>query len=713
MKRRTPHRNVILKRSLLLVVMLVGACRAPLPALTPYGTTDSVAWSRGEDREPDDTLSLLANHPDPKVRAGADRTRKQMRALEEERDRRLLKLRETEQDRADLLSDVLMIHVDTTALPDAEPSTIRKEMIEQALAEEAAGRIGSALQFATIAGAIEKYDEDLDLEGYERGLPRRMERRLIRRLDLIRLGAPEIALALVDRSDDEEENRSFLDARDLSKSSLANASAVIELIEDHHADRPESDAMIASGLEEVKAVLLVLEKNGHEEAAVMRTVFENRSDELRQWGLGSLLTEIDLIQDQHAGDSLPRRYLLRVFTEGATGAVDRRTSVIWPDEFERYLRQIGRRYRGIGSSVTRRASGEIELVPTPGGPAARAGVRSGDVVLEVDGLSSDGLTLDDLTMIATDPDRYSVDLLLERADSGERETVTVTLGPVYRPNVSGWSQKGVQPEGGPTWNWLADVTDRIGYVRLDGFRPNGDRAIRLALKEAQQQSLEAGGRLEGLVLDLRSNGGGQVGIAEEVANLFLDEGSIFRSTDGRKQMEDDRAKASHAELAGIPLVILVDEQSASASELVSGLLQARAGALVIGERTFGKGSIQTPMRAFSNDCMVLVTTGWYLLPERGADPEAPWRFVDQDRNLEEWGVLPDVLVPMSFDETAAALEHRGRWYSGVEQDRIPVGEDSIVVPPDPVLELGLTLLKARVADARDREISDLPDQDPR
>ena len=72
-----------------------------------------------------------------------------------------------------------------------------------------------------------------------------------------------------------------------------------------------------------------------------------------------------------------------------------------------------------------------------------------------------------------------------------------------------------------------------------------------------------------------------------------------------------------------------------------------------------------------------------------------------------------VVVPMSFDETAAALEHRGRWYSGVEQDRTPVGKDSIVVPPDPVLELGLTLLKARVADARNREINGLPDQDPR
>ena len=705
-----------MKRSLLLIVMLVGACSAPLPRLTPYGTNHAVEWSNGENRKPDETLNRLAKHPDPEVREGADRTKSQMRTLASERNRRLRELKENErgQKRADLISDVLMIQVDTTALPDAEPSTIRNEMIEQALAAEAEGRIGAALQYASIAGAVEKYDEELDLDRYERGLPRQIERRLSRRLDLIRVGAPDIALALVD-PDGEKKDRSFTPATDLSKSSLANASSVIHLIEDHHVDRPEADALVAGGLDEVQAVLLMLEKNGHEKAAVLRTVFEKRSEELRQWGIGSLLTEIDRIQDEHSGGSLPRRYLLRVFSEGVTGAVDRRTSVIWPDEFERYLRQIGRRYRGIGSSISRRNGGEIELSPMPGGPAARAGIRSGDVVLEVEGISTDALTLDGLTMIATDPDRYSIDRLLERADSGERETVTVTLGSVYRPHVSGWSQKGIDTGGGPTWNWLADIRDRIGYVRLDGFRPNGDRAIRLALREAQEQSVEAGGRLEGLILDLRSNGGGQVDIAEEIANLFLEEGSIFRSTDGRKQIDDDRARPSHAELAGIPLVVLVDEQSASASELVSGLLQARADALVIGERTFGKGSIQTPMRAFSDDCMVLITTGWYLLPDRDAAREDPWRYVDQDRNTEEWGVLPDIVVPMSFEETAAALEHRGRWHSGVDHDLAPMEDSVVAAPPDPVLELGLTLLKARLSDARNQEINGLPvpDRDPR
>jgi len=248
--------------------------------------------------------------------------------------------------------------------------------------------------------------------------------------------------------------------------------------------------------------------------------------------------------------------------------------------------------------------------------------------------------------------------------------------------------------GLPKWNWIADTTTRTAYLRLDGFRTGGARAIRLALKEAQAQAHQQGGRLEGIVLDLRDNGGGAVHVAEEVANLFLRKGTIFRSIGRNERLRNQRASSSHAELTGIPLVILVDERSASASELVAGLLQVQADALVLGDHTFGKGSIQSSYRAFTEDCILLVTIGWYLLPERKDDPPEQWRVVDRSRSPENWGVSPDVLIPMSVDETDAALEYRTRWFSGTGKDKLH--DATVGPPPDPAVELALALIRARV-----------------
>ena len=102
------------------------------------------------------------------------------------------------------------------------------------------------------------------------------------------------------------------------------------------------------------------------------------------------------------------------------------------------------------------------------------------------------------------------------------------------------------------------------------------------------------------------------------------------------------------------------------------------------------------MRAFTGDCMALVTTGWYLLPHRGAEDDEPWRYVDRDKSTDAWGVRPDVTVPMSFDETTAALNHRTRWYSGIGRDVMPEDHEVIIGPPDPALETALALLQARV-----------------
>ena len=152
-------------------------------------------------------------------------------------------------------------------------------------------------------------------------------------------------------------------------------------------------------------------------------------------------------------------FTLRAFAEGAAGSLDQRTSIVWPDEFASYLRTGGRRYRGIGATVSKKANGAVELVPIPGGPARRAGLRSGDRVLEIEGIQVDTLDLVELTEIATDPKRDSVSLLVEHGD-GSSELIVIELGSVTRPHVSGWEQMGIGESGQPLWDWLADPMTR-------------------------------------------------------------------------------------------------------------------------------------------------------------------------------------------------------------------------------------------------------------
>jgi carboxyl-terminal processing protease len=685
------------------MLLLVTACRAPLPRLEPYGDPPDTNWSIASDSEVAETLGRLREHPAPKVREQAERVADSIATLEENRSERIRSIeRETENDR-DRLGEMIMVEVDTTRLPGGTtPEALRRKMIEDAKAAEAEGEIGRALECAGIASAIDKFTPGLDAYEEQGERPRDIERRLTRRLELIRFVDPDLAVRLVtdapDPATDSTRNGPVLEFGALRErgDTLSNATALVELMLTRHADGPSIEELHRSGVEEVVAFCEILDQHGHPDAGVLLEAIRSSGTDPASDRTMKLLSSLDRMQLEHAAESLPRYALARVFVEGAAGALDHRTRLIWPDEFARYLRHVGREYRGMGTTVEQRADGSVVLDPIAGGPAAQAGIRTGDRLLEINGRSIESISLEDMTLIATDPDKESIELTVERSDDGTTESLMIRLGPVQRPHVSGWMQSGLDQAGMPLWNWLADPEQRIAYIQLDGFRSDGDRAIRIALQEAQRQSEVAGGRLEGLILDLRMNGGGQVDIAEEVANLFMEDGTIFRSTDGKRQIDDERARRSHSELSGIPLVILVDERSASASELVSGLLQARGEAVVVGDRTFGKGSIQAPMRAFTGDCMALVTTGWYLLPHRGAEDDEPWRYVDRDKSADAWGVRPDVTVPMSFDETTAALNHRTRWYSGLGRDVMPEDHEEIIGPPDPALETALALLQARV-----------------
>jgi C-terminal peptidase prc len=695
-------------------ILLASGCRAPLPKLESYGSTPNGQWNIDRDGDLESTLTGLDVHPDPGVREGARQVRASISTLEQDRSERIRTLQEEHDSENELLAEAIMVEVDFSRLPGGgTPEELREELYLRALEAEKLGQLALAIEYAGIASAIELYTPNL-ADGIDRDeLATTMQRRLRRRFDLVRIASPELARRLVDEEYEaviQEVSSHEGDSGTLT--GLANAAFLMDLMHQKHVDDPELVDLHQAGLDEVLAISELLVVHESPGADLMLEKIRAESIDPESDRTMAIIMALNRIQMECPDGTVPEHFLARAFVEGAAGALDKRTSLIWPDEHARYMRNFDRRYRGLGAKLNPANGGGIEIKPISGGPAARSGIQSGDVLEEVNGVSIEHMGLEELSMITTDPERKTIDLKLSRKDDSSPYSVEVTLDSVLVPHVSGWMQAGVNDDGSPAWNWLADQEARIAYIRLDGFRPNGDRAIRLALQKAQREARKAGGRLEGLVLDLRMNPGGQVDIAEEVANMFMSRGTIFRSTDGRRRIDNETAKNSHSELAGMPLIILVDENSASASELVSGLLQVRADALVIGDRTYGKGSIQSPMRAMTSDCMAVVTIGWYLLPRMGAGEFDEWRYVDRDKNQEEWGVIPDISMPMSFEETAEALDHRTRWYSGVDMDQMPKSAGTYNPPPDPAAEMALAMLRARILDAKTDELSvpreDLP-----
>lgn len=691
-----------LPRFFLLVALATSACSSPLPKLEKYAQPGATsfqqegrgAWSVGSSNTAASTIHVLEAYPDTEVQQRARLAQSELDFLETERTLRQKELLESAVDQSELLNEVALIGVDGSTLPsNAKPSDLRELLTQQALEAERTGEVGAALRLASTAVALEWTTPNRDEQKSLLTDPREIARRSNRRLALIDIASPAVAKKLQNGGDIVSSGNAapFVDLRP-RRTAIADAAALIEQMQTEHVDQPSLGQLHTAGVKEIIVVCQILKNNGVDiSSEFIEQLVMNRVGDITGRTM-PLLVAIDNAQHQLAGNSLPDGFALRAFAEGAAGSLDQRTSIVWPDEFAQYMRTAGKRYRGIGTIVARQPDGTIRLDPIPGGPGSQGGLRSEDILLAVDGQSVDDLDLNEITKLATDPSRDSISLLVQHKD-GTTDSVTIELGPVIRPHATGWEQNGVSASGMPVWNWIADPKTRTAYLRLDGFRVGGDRAVRLALQKAQQQARALGGRLEGLVLDLRANGGGVVPIAEEVANLFLKTGTIFRSTDGRKRVHNESAQQSHSELAGMPLVILVDERSASAAELVAGLLQVKADALVLGDQTYGKGSIQSSFRAFSDDCMALITIGWYLLPPDSDDDTDDWRFVDRAKAPNTWGVEPNVFVPMSVAETDAAMKARTQWFSGIGRDQKQPSDTEV---PDPTIQLALALIRARV-----------------
>jgi carboxyl-terminal processing protease len=354
---------------------------------------------------------------------------------------------------------------------------------------------------------------------------------------------------------------------------------------------------------------------------------------------------------------LPFEAIIREFGNGAIATMahdyeDPYTEIVWPDRIRRFNQAIKGNFVGVGVLIRHNDNREITIVnPLDGSPARRAGIKPGDKIVAVNGVSTADWALDRAVESITGPAGSTVTLTISRDGEPGTQDVPLVRQKIKIYSVQGWKKRGYNDRSEPQWDWFIDPEAGLGYVRLTSFNEDTWQDFLRAMHE-----MASTGPLNGLILDLRGNPGGLMNSAVSVVNAFMREGRIV-SVENRfgRELYSQSASAARAPLADVPTVVLINEGSASASEIVSGALEANDVAVVVGERSFGKGSVQEvhPIvgPSGSAEATVKFTVQHYLLPPKPG--EAKGRLVHKRPGAEDWGVVPDYtvrLTPVQMEE---------------------------------------------------------------
>ena len=301
---------------------------------------------------------------------------------------------------------------------------------------------------------------------------------------------------------------------------------------------------------------------------------------------------LDHVTEQYV-DPVDRSGLIGSAIEGVLGELnDAHTSFIDAETWDGFRFRSGADadYGGVGLEI-RKSDGWVTVItPIPGGPAVRAGIRAGDRIIEVEGASAADWETDQAANLLRGAPGTDVSLLIDRPGVDDPIPFTLTRAVIELLSVP----------------FATMVDEGVGYIPLQVFSETSGREVRDAIERLQEEGLTS------LILDLRGNLGGLLEEGVGVADLFLADGSPILETRGRAAGQNQNFGAVNAEMVpGLPVVVLVNESSASASEIVAGALQDHDRALVIGTRTYGKGSVQTLFRLSGGNILRLTTARWY------------------------------------------------------------------------------------------------------
>jgi carboxyl-terminal processing protease len=363
---------------------------------------------------------------------------------------------------------------------------------------------------------------------------------------------------------------------------------------------------------------------------------------------------------------------------GMMNTLDPHSTFLTPEEFKELEVETSGIFSGIGIEITLRDGILTVVSPIEGTPADKAGLAPGDKILQIDDKSTKNMTLNDAVRLIRGPKGTKVILLIlhEGAKEPQKYNIVREVIPI----------KSVKSKM---------LEERYGYIRISTFQDKTSEDVQAALKKLESTNKEG---LKGLVLDLRNDPGGLLTEAVKVSDLFLESGVIV-SIQGRTKEQNQKFMAhpnKDKEYHAFPLVVLVNEGSASASEIVAGALQDQRRAIIVGTQTFGKGSVQTIIPLEDNSGIKLTTARYYT---------------PSGRSIQAKGITPDILVkgkPLRRGESAEKepkilrekdLERHmeNQTNEGPSTPEVPLGEEKktpVVEGDDPQLASALHLLKS-------------------
>jgi carboxyl-terminal processing protease len=278
------------------------------------------------------------------------------------------------------------------------------------------------------------------------------------------------------------------------------------------------------------------------------------------------------------------------------------------ETYQWFLESIEGKYEGIGAHVAIRDEQIIIIAPIPDTPAARAGIRAGDRIMEIDGQSTEGMSLEEAVIRIRGAQGTSVSLQILHEGDTEPESVEIVRAEIEVPSV------------------YFEMKGTIAHISISHFAERTAEELAPVMHDIGQ------GNATGIILDLRSNPGGLVTTVVQVASYFLDEGVVFYIVD-RQGEKKSLNVLSYVETIDLPMVVLVDEYSASGSEVLAGALQDYGRATIAGQTTFGKGSANE-LRDLGNGAGLYITTARWLTPN-GRIIEGEGLHPDYELDLEE------------------------------------------------------------------------------
>jgi carboxyl-terminal processing protease len=345
---------------------------------------------------------------------------------------------------------------------------------------------------------------------------------------------------------------------------------------------------------------------------------------------------------------------------GMLHVLDPHSNFFDPKQYALFREEQEGKYYGVGMVVAQRENQTVVQAPFVNSPAYKAGIRPGDTILKVDGKSCTGLTTTEVADLLKGAKGTPVHISLGREGWDKPIEVTVVRDEIPRPGVE----------------FSEMVKPGIGYVRVSTFNETTDSDLTDALKQLDVS------KLDGLIIDLRNNGGGLLNQAVGMCDMFLDKNELVVSHRGRSSPERPYYALRGNEGVEVPLIVLVNGQSASASEIVSGAIQDHDRGLIVGETSFGKGLVQTQFPLSENTALLLTTARYYTPSGRliqrdyknqtlydyhynPQPPQAPEvKLTDTGRQVYgQGGITPDVAAAAPKpDDFETLLERRGAFY---------------------------------------------------